>query len=217
MIIHPFEPNLQVFGGCDLSSVTDLTAWAKVQRLENGWLCNWRFWLPDGRIEAAERRDGVPYARWEREGFLETTPGKSINHDVIMDAIITDCLEFDIGHVGFDPWNTEWLAAQLEKQGINSYKVSQGYQRMSEPSKHLQAAVAEGTFRHGHNPIASWMAENVEVKSDEAGNIRPVKPQDGSTKRIDGIVAAIIAIAVAITAPDQNLSTAYDEPGNLAL
>ena len=38
------------------------------------------------------------------------------------------------------------------------------------------------------NPVTRWMAANVAVAQDPAGNLKPAK--DKSTERIDGIVAA---------------------------
>ena len=42
-------------------------------------------------------------------------------------------------------------------------------------------------FAHGGNPISRWMAANVAVAQDPAGNLKPAK--NTSTERIDGIVA----------------------------
>jgi phage terminase large subunit-like protein len=44
------------------------------------------------------------------------------------------------------------------------------------------------------------MAGNVETMTDPAGNIKPAK--DRSAEKIDGIVAAIVAVARWITQPD---------------
>ena len=213
MIMAEFNPSSPIFGGVDLSSAIDVTAWAKVQRQEDqGWITNWRFWIPEETAQAAERRDNVPYLRWAADGIVELTPGSRINHETIKQAVIADCMTHDISRIGFDPFNTEWLQSQIEQEGIHAHPVPQTMIGLSEASKHFEASVASGTFRHGKNPTARWMAENVEASYDAAGNIRPVKPKHGSTKRIDGIVAAIMAIAVALVAPDDYL-TSYDDPG----
>ena len=218
MILTPFSDERRVFAGCDLSSTTDLTAFAMVQRTDDkGWIINWRFWIPEEAAQKAEHRDAVPYQRWEEQGFLTFTPGARIRHEYVKRDIIESCMELDIGQIGYDPWNGEWLQAQLEEEGIEAIQVRQGYASLSEPSKHFEASVASGTLRHGGNPIATWMAENVEVQTDVNGNIRPVKPEHGSNKRIDGIVAAIIAIALAIACRDDSTGSIYDTPGNLGL
>jgi len=49
-------------------------------------------------------------------------------------------------------------------------------------------------LRHGGNPILRWCADSVEVRQDDNGNIKPVKPDRvKSARRIDGIVALIMA------------------------
>jgi phage terminase large subunit-like protein len=141
------------------------------------------------------------------------TPGSRINQQFVERDIVAACYEHDISQVGFDPWNAEALITNLKNHGLWPYEVRQGFASLSEPSKHLEASVAEGSFRHGGNPIASWNAENIEIQSDVNGNIRPVKSVQ-SNKRIDGIVAAIIAIGVAIVTGDDEVRSVYETPGS---
>jgi phage terminase large subunit-like protein len=84
-------------------------------------------------------------------------------------------------------------------------KMRQGVAPQSGPCKELERSVIEVALDHGNDPVLAWMAENVQVKTDENGNIRPVKPDHaGSAKRIDGIVASVVAIGVGlITEPVQ--------------
>ena len=216
--LQPFDSGRRVYGGFDLSSTTDLTSFAMVQRRDDGgWNVNWLTWLPEDNVDRATKRDGVPYRQWYDDGFLETPAGSRILHNAVINHAMRAAVEHDIGVIGFDPWNAEWVISRLEQEGIQAVKVSQGYASLSEPSKHLEASVADGTFKHGGNPIARWCAENIEVQTDVNGNIRPVKPVHGSTKRIDLLVAAIIAMAVAIVDDGDMLGSTYAEPGNLSL
>jgi phage terminase large subunit-like protein len=57
------------------------------------------------------------------------------------------------------------------------------------------------TLVHGRNPVTCWMAANVAVAQDPAGNPKPAK--DKSTERIDGIVATIMAIGRAMVAQEE--------------
>jgi phage terminase large subunit-like protein len=50
-------------------------------------------------------------------------------------------------------------------------------------------------------PVTPWMAANVAVAQDPAGNLKPA--QDKSTERIDGIVALIMAIGRAMVAQQE--------------
>ena len=49
--------------------------------------------------------------------------------------------------------------------------------------------------------VTRWMAANVAVAQDPAGNLKPAK--DKSTERIDGIVAAIVAVGRALVAQEE--------------
>jgi phage terminase large subunit-like protein len=202
MLLVPFHAGRRVYGGLDLSSTTDMTSFASVQWTEErGFRVNWLFWIPEKRLEK-QYTDAVNYRAWADQGFLRVTPEGRIKHDIVAKDVTEWCLEHDIGAIGYDPWSAAWIVQYLEVQGVRTFSMRQGYADLSEPSKLFESCVADGTLVHGGNPVARWHAENVEVMSDTNGNIRPVKPEAGSTKRIDGIVATIMAIAVAIEVPD---------------
>ena len=52
--------------------------------------------------------------------------------------------------------------------------------------------IGTGGIGHGGNLVLRWMADNVVVQQDAAGNLKPDKGK--SRQRIDGIVAAIMGI-----------------------
>jgi phage terminase large subunit-like protein len=60
----------------------------------------------------------------------------------------------------------------------------------------LEKLIVSRKLAHGGNPVTRWMAANVAVAQDPAGNLKPAK--DKSTERIDGIVALIMAIGRAL-------------------
>ena len=67
---------------------------------------------------------------------------------------------------------------------------------LSESTKELQSSIVHGNVRHGGHPVLRWMADCMTVKGDINGNVRPVKPDRlKSSKRIDGIVALILALS----------------------
>ena len=72
----------------------------------------------------------------------------------------------------------------------------QGFRSMSAPTRELEKLVVSKKLAHGANPVTRWMAANVAVAQDPAGNLKPAK--DKSTERIDGIVALIMALGRAI-------------------
>jgi phage terminase large subunit-like protein len=86
---------------------------------------------------------------------------------------------------------------------------------MSEPTKQFLALVLSNKLAHLANPVLKWMASNVVVKIDEAGNEKPNKRK--SAERIDGIVAAIMALGRAMFIPEDSGKSVYDDRGVLFL
>jgi phage terminase large subunit-like protein len=202
---EPLDPALPAFGGLDLSSNVDVSAWVLAQRHNGGWRLRGHYFIPEGRMNQAEKRDGVPYSLWRNAGLVTATPGDAIDYDYIHTRILADAEHLQLTAVGYDPWNAEATRIFLENEGVTMVKMRQGVATLSGPCKELERSVIEGVLDHGNDPVLAWMAENVQVKTDENGNIRPVKPDHaGSAKRIDGIVAAVMAIGVGlITEPVQ--------------
>ena len=75
--------------------------------------------------------------------------------------------------------------------------------------KQFYKLLMEGRIVHGGNPIMAWMAGNVVVDTDPAGNIKPTKAK--SPEKIDGIVAAIMALDRCIRNEGQQQGSVYDE------
>lgn len=191
------------FGGLDLSSNNDFTAlaWAfPPQGDEKSWRRIYRYFIPEERVAERASQTGLPLERWIREGALQVTPGNSIDYAFIVDQILKDSERFDITMVGVDRWNCLHFTNLAESMGFpieKIVKVGQGFASMSEPSKSYDSAVADGILDHGAHPITRWMADNVMILTDPAGNIKPAKNK--SAEKIDGIVADIIAQFVALS------------------
>jgi len=190
------------YGGLDLAKVNDLTAFVLAfPPIEEGerWKLLARFWCPEEDILVRARRDRVPYDLWTREGWIETTPGNTTDFDFIEAAIVEDNQYFALQEVAFDPWAAGELSVHLrERHGLTLVDHRQGFVSMAAPTAEFERKVRGGELQHGGNPVLDWMASNVVVISDPAGNLKPDK--ETSPERIDGIVAAIMAIGRATTA-----------------
>ena len=91
----------------------------------------------------------------------------------------------------------------------------QGFRSMAAPTRELEKLIVSKKLAHGGNPVTRWMAANVAVAQDPAGNLRPAK--DKSTERIDGIVALIMAIGRAMLPTEQPVRSVYEDRGLLIL
>jgi phage terminase large subunit-like protein len=204
------------FGGLDLSTKIDLTAWVKVfPPIEDDpnwvWLCD--FFVPRDNVLERERRDRVPYQMWIDAGHITATEGNVVDYNELEDRIVRDCEKFSIQEVGFDAWNATQIATNLGERGVTMVETIQGTKTMNEPSKEFEALVRGHRINHGGNPVLRWNASNVSVKRDHNDNLMPDKER--STERIDGIVAGLIAMARAIRS--ENGGSVYETRGILRI
>lgn len=191
---NDLEPGDYVFGGLDLSCTTDITAFCLAKKTLDGYVMRWKYWIPEDRAREIEKRDKVPYLLWQKQGHIFFTPGTKIEQRYVLAEIMKDVERYNVASIGFDPYNADWLASELTDAGVTMVQIKQGYQGLSAATKELEALVLAQTLEHNGDPVIDWMAENVDVKTQDS-NIRPVKPDyHSSAKKIDGIVAAIMAI-----------------------
>ena len=205
------------YGGLDLSSTTDITAFVLVFPPTDGddkYYVLPYFWIPEDNLELRVRRDHVPYDVWERQGFLKTTEGNVVHYGFIENFIEELGERYNIREIAFDRWGAVQMVQNLEGMGFTVVAFGQGFKDMSPPSKELMKLVLEERIAHGANPVLRWMMDNVTVRTDPAGNIKPDKEK--STEKIDGAVAMIMALDRA-TRLGGDTSSVYDERGLLWL
>ncbi|MFA5385566.1 MAG: terminase TerL endonuclease subunit, partial [Eubacteriales bacterium] len=171
------------------------------------WAILPKFWIPEDCIKERVERDHVKYDVWAKQGHLKTTPGNVIDYAFIEKEIIEARDLFDIQEIGFDPWNATQTALHLADEGLTMAEVRQGYKSMSPAMKEIEQLTMGKKLIHGGHPILRWNVGNVEIKTDENENIRPVKGK--GIERIDGLVATINAMARANLHMDD--TSAYDE------
>jgi phage terminase large subunit-like protein len=213
-----FEERLvgrRCFGGVDLSSTTDLTAyclWFPPEDADGMWIKLTRAFVPEDNIERRVRQDRVPYDEWVRSGALHATPGNVVDYEFVKHAIFEDARRFRIDAIGIDQFLAVQLALQLREEGVNAVLMRQGFLTLSAPSKELERLVLSRRLDHGGHPVARWCAANAAVVSDPAGNIKPAK--DKSTERIDVIAADVNALGMAI-ADEAEEPSVYEDRGIL--
>ena len=195
---------LPVWAGLDLSEVNDLTALVLIAPVEGVWHVKPTFWLPEEGLYERARQDRVPYDVWHRDGFLETTPGKSIEYEFVADLLLDLAEQLDIQQIAFDRWNWRHFKPWLLKAGFSEeylekhfVEFGQGFQSMSPALRDLESALLNQKVAHGNHPVLSMCAANAVVQTDPAGNKKLAKHK--SRGRIDGLVALTMAMGVAAT------------------
>lgn len=183
------------FGGLDLSSTADLTAFA-LYFPDHGGASILRFWLPDHGLDERERRDRVPYQLWAKQGFLELTPGRAVDRAHVARRVAEIVSAYDCRAVAFDRWRAEDFKKTLNDEGLDVPLVpfGQGFKDMSPAVEEFERAVLDRKLAHGSNPMLTWNAASAVVEADPAGNRKLSKAK--ATGRIDGLVALVMAIGV---------------------
>lgn len=204
------------YGGLDLSSTSDITALVLAfppRSDDEKYILLPFFWLPEDTLELRCRRDHVLYDVWQKQGFIQTTEGNVIHYGFIEKFIERLGETYHIREIAYDRWNATQMVQNLEDMGFTMVPFGQGFKDMSPPSKELFKLLMEGNIIHGGNPVLKWMASNVVMRQDPAGNIKPDKEK--SVEKIDGIVASIMALDRCIR-NGTGSGSVYDERGVIA-
>ena len=186
------------YGGLDLAAVSDLVAWVLVfpdlQDPENGPMdVLARFWCPEARLHADDNRYKEQYQAWQREGVLETTPGDAIDYGFVRKRILEDASRFQLVDLNVDRlFNAHQLSQELMNEGLQVVAMGMGFLSMAAPMREFERLLLAGQIQHGGHPVLRWMADNLAVREDPAGNYKPDKKE--SQGKIDGIVALVMAI-----------------------
>lgn len=188
------------YAGMDLGSTKDITALVLVFPDDGRYDVLPFFWIPEDNIRQRVQRDRVPYDEWVKAGAMRTTPGNVCDYDAIRECIRELAEEFDIREIGYDRWGATQLVTQLQGDGATCVPIGQGFSSLSGPTKELEKLVLSGSLQHGGHPVLRWMAGNVAIEQDAAGNIKPSKK--ASTEKIDGIVALVMALDRATRNPE---------------
>ena len=204
------------YGGLDLSSTTDITAFVLVfpPLDEDDKFCILLyFWIPEDTLELRVRRDHVPYDVWERQGFLETTEGNVVHYGYIEKFIERLGERFNIREIAFDRWGAVQMVQNLEGMGFTVVPFGQGFKDMSPPTKELMKLTLEQKLAHGGHPVLRWMMDNIYIRTAPAGNVKADKEK--STEKIDGAVATIMGLDRAIRCGNNTGASVYDDRGIL--
>lgn len=191
------------YAGLDLSSSLDLSAFAilvpryvpdpedrdyEIEVLDVELRC----WTPRGRLASRPPRERELFARWIREGWLLTTPGETIDYDLIEDEIFKVADHVAIERLGFDRWGSKMLESHLRDGEVNMIPVGQGFVGISAAMKETERLIYEGRLRTGGNPLLRYSFENLAVELDAAGNVKPNRKR--STGHVDPAVAVVMAV-----------------------
>lgn len=190
------------FGGIDLSAVSDLTIWVMLfSDEEDKDLLDIliRVWCPEAKLYDTKNKYREQYLGWKKSGHLFTTPGDAMDYDFIRSQIVADSLKFNVSSISVDRLFQGYEFSQkLDEELGGTEKAPKviacgmGFLSMAGPCQEFERRLMLCKLNHGGNPILRWMADNVSVKLDPAGNKKPDKST--SQGKIDGIVGILLGL-----------------------
>ncbi len=191
---------MDVYGGLDLSSVNDLTALVLMHQAGEQWHVNSTFWLPENGLYEKAKADRVPYDVWARDGYLNTTPGASIEYSFVASYLREIFNRCNVIAIAFDRYNMRFLKPWLEREGFTESEIErfvefgQGFVSMSPALRETESLLLNGKLAHGNHPVLTMCAANATTITDSTGNRKFAKTK--TTGRIDGMVALAQAVGV---------------------
>lgn len=208
---YEIEPGDELYMGLDLSGKVDLSSLQGVTSGEISKTISW-FWKPEATLHEHEERDHVPYQLWAKQGYINTTPGKSIQYSFIAEELARISRTYSIIAIAFDRYRIDDLRTAMDAIGLTSYiektdkegvpiiepsggirlvPWGQGYKDMTPAVEAFEGAILNRTLMHNTQPCLTWNISNAMAVSDAAGNRKLDK--SAVRFRIDGAVALCMA------------------------
>ncbi|ASJ22491.1 terminase large subunit [Brachyspira hampsonii] len=204
--------------GLDLATTRDIAAYVLCfDSIDNGpYILLPRFFMPKENIRQRSKEDRVPYELWASQGLITLTSGDIIDFDVIESSILNDAKDFEIIEIGYDPWKAIEIVTHLKKEGLKMTDIRQSFAvgGLSEGTSLFEKTIDERKLLHGNNAVLNWMISCCEVRTDGRDNYLPTKPdRQRSRKRIDGVVASIMALHRVIKNHFEDTKSIYETEG----
>ena len=189
----------------DLASKIDLCAEARLYRKplkgKDHYYLFSRYWLPEETVET-EGPNQAHYRKWVRQGILTQTEGATVDFDEVEKQLLADAREMQPEEIVFDPFNATHVAQRLIDAGVkNVVEFTQLPHNFAVPMDEFIAILRDGRFHHDGNEMTTWCMSNVVARPTKKGLFAPMKSKPHL--KIDGAVAAIMAMARAVAIPEK--------------
>ena len=116
------------YGGIDLGSKLDMSAWALAfpfapgdHKLlpHGGIIARVWFWTPGDTMRERSERDRAHYPEWAAAGFLEAPAGVTIDFRWVAQKVAKACADYDFRICGFDRYRIDDFVRALDEEGVD--------------------------------------------------------------------------------------------------
>ena len=187
-------------GGCDLSSVYDLTCATLIVRKpkdENIYVLQ-KYFIPKKKLDEELGTDAkrIPYKLWEEQGWITINEGSQVDYSLVTKWFVEMVEKYDIRPlwVCYDRALAGYWQEEMADYGFELEKIAQGSYTWSQPMKMLGCSLREHQIIYNNNPILRWCLANTGVKSLNKDGIESIMPvKISKDRRIDGMVSLLNA------------------------
>lgn len=153
-----------------------------------------RFYLPQAIIERKAKQELKDYWGWASAGCINVCSGETIDMAWWQDLVQEDIEKFSPHAISIDPYNMEsqrqWMEDDLGQTVIEVQANS--YQVISPLCNLFEKFCKDKKLKHNGHPVLDWNVENLSVKTNDNGLIRPEKLKGAA--KIDGAASLITAL-----------------------
>lgn len=205
------------WAGLDLSKTQDTTALVLAfPEDDERVLIVPRFYLPEETAREIEGR--VPYVQWADQGLITLTPGNVCDYSFIEKDFLELAELYEIQEVRYDNKYAEELTQRIEAEtGVARLDFPQNIMSFCGPTAEWERLVLSKKLVHNGHPVMAWQMGNAQVWTDANGNKRPTKPKPMDPRKIDGVVAGIMALQGVLEGNLAEEESVYEKRGFIYL
>ena len=192
---------LKFWGGLDLSSKNDVTAFVLVFYDEDNdkFIVYPLLFTPGDTLTDREFKESIPYSYWVKKGDLIALDGKYVKFDAVLDKIYDIDNEFEVAEIGFDRWGSQTILNRLEDKW-DIVALGQGSKTMTQVINDFENLLVDERLVIANNECFRFMARNCIAVIDDSMNVKYSKKK--SKFKIDGIIAMLMGLLLAVEAND---------------
>ena len=204
------------YGGLDLSSINDFTAYTKCFMRDGLYYLFHKFYIPSEQISEKYKSDNINISEWIHRGIVTAISGPIIDYDFIIEDILSDNEAFNIVELSYDKWQSNRMIDKLEDELHQTVLVQydQSLKQMTNPTKQFERLIMEDKIIDS-NPVMKWMVTNAVIRPDANNNYKVMKQYKSSTQRVDGVITSIMALDRCIAGDNTNLNKDFKTILNL--
>lgn len=191
---YKFDPEQSyvAVGAVDLSKRRDLTVYTICFLQNNHYFFEHHMYFPQEAIMDKLEHSSELWRHWMQKGYVTATPGDSINYEWMYNDIRNSLKEYTIDAILYDPYNAAGLINEFESD-VQLIECNQNMKTMSPYTKGYEECIYNKELVDD-NPVLEWMHFNCHLYSDPNGNIKAVKEDRDSDKKIDAIITSIMCV-----------------------